>query len=69
MSLGVRRAGVTVAARHLHLDGCIDSGAGRITIADRARLEAEACECHGVIQGTYAQLLQAEVVPDLDAAE
>ncbi len=43
---------MTVAARQLQLGGCISYGAGRITIVDRPRLEAAACECHGVIQAT-----------------
>ncbi len=68
MSLGVRRAGVTVAARQLHLSGCINYGAGRIAIADRSRLKAAACECHGVIQAAYARLRRTEDVPELEAA-
>ncbi len=59
---------MTVAARQLQLGGCISYGAGRITIVDRPRLEAAACECHGVIHAAYARMRQEEVSPDLDAA-
>jgi CRP-like cAMP-binding protein len=48
--LGVRRATVTVAARTLQDDDIIDYRRGRITVLDRERLEATACECYEVIR-------------------
>jgi CRP-like cAMP-binding protein len=44
--LGIRRAGVTVIATRLQRSGLIQYSRGRLTIIDRARLEAVACECY-----------------------
>lgn len=48
--LGVRRAGVTKALGALQENGIITTQRGGITIVDRHRLEAEACECDGMIR-------------------
>lgn len=47
--LGVRRAGVTIAAGKLQQAGMISYVRGNITILDRAALEEAACECYGMI--------------------
>lgn len=47
--LGVRRSGVTEAAKHLADEGLIENKRGLIRVTDRARLEARACECYGVV--------------------
>jgi CRP-like cAMP-binding protein len=52
--LGVRRAGVTLALGALQRNGIISSRRGRMTILDRERLEAEACECDAIIRSRYA---------------
>jgi CRP-like cAMP-binding protein len=44
--LGTRRASVTVAAGILQKAGLISYQRGQVTISDRARLEAAACECY-----------------------
>lgn len=44
--LGVRREGVTQAARALQRAGLIRYSRGRISILSRARLEQRACECY-----------------------
>src|SRR5688572_9241706 len=48
--LGVRRSGVTEAARKLQAAGVIEYSRGQITVPDRARLEAHACECYSVVR-------------------
>jgi CRP-like cAMP-binding protein len=46
MMLGASRPTVTVVAGTLHKAGLIDYRHGRVTIVDRASLEAASCECY-----------------------
>lgn len=55
--LGVRRSGVTHAARNLQQAGLIAYERGRITVLDRAKLEAHACECYAVVKRETDRLL------------
>lgn len=55
--LGVRREGVTVAARKLQDAGMIRYSRGRITVLDRAKLEKHACECYAVAKKVFDRLL------------
>jgi CRP-like cAMP-binding protein len=48
--VGVRRAGITDAMGILREAGVLESGRGVVTILDRARMEAQACECYAVIK-------------------
>lgn len=57
LMLGVRRASVTVAAGMLQRAGVIDYTRGKITVTDRARLEAASCECYRVVRGAFDRLL------------
>ena len=57
LMMGVRRAGVTVAAQSLQSAGLIHYAHGRITIADREGLAVAACECYEVTRREYARLL------------
>jgi CRP-like cAMP-binding protein len=56
-NLGVRREGVTEAARHLQRAGLIDYNRGKITVLDRLKLEARVCECYPVVKREYRRLL------------
>ena len=56
--LGVRREGVTIAAKKLMHEGIISYVRGRITVHDRSALERRSCECYDVIRQEYKRLLQ-----------
>jgi CRP-like cAMP-binding protein len=58
--LGIRRAGVTEAACALQGAGVIRYARGRITITDRAGLEAASCECYAVVRREFDRLLCAD---------
>jgi CRP-like cAMP-binding protein len=55
--LGVRRQGVTEAARKLQTDGLIRYARGRITALNRPGLEQRVCECYTVVKKEYERLL------------
>lgn len=55
--IGVRRTGITEAARDLRAAGLIAYRHGRITLLRRAALEACACDCHAVVRRQYEHLL------------
>lgn len=55
MMLGVTRSVVTRAAGHLQKEKMIRYTRGRVTVLDRDRLEATACECYGVVKAEYAR--------------
>ncbi|MGA7986699.1 MAG: Crp/Fnr family transcriptional regulator [Burkholderiales bacterium] len=54
--LGVRREGVTEAAGKLQDAGMIRYSRGKITLLDRPKLEARACECYAVVKREYDRL-------------
>lgn len=56
LTLGVRRAGVSVAANNFRSSGVIDYRRGQIQVIDRKGLEAIACECYEVVKGHYDRL-------------
>ncbi|MDB4916937.1 MAG: transcriptional regulator, Crp/Fnr family [Gemmatimonadetes bacterium] len=55
--LGVRRASVTSAAASLQKRGAISYKHGKITVLDRAGLEAASCVCYGLMQQMYQKQL------------
>lgn len=55
--LGVRREGVTTAARKLAVKKLIKNIRGTITILDRRGLEEAVCECYDVVNNEYNRLL------------
>ena len=55
--LGVRREGVTEAARKLQASHLIQYSRGRIKVLDRPGLETRVCECYAVVKKEYDRLL------------
>jgi DNA-binding transcriptional regulator YhcF (GntR family) len=58
MMLGVTRSVVTRAAGHLQNEKMIRYTRGQVTILDRQRLEATACECYAVVKAEYERKAQ-----------
>ena len=55
--LGVRRAGVSVVTNALQAQGLIRQSRGRITLLDRAGLEARACTCYRVVERSRVRIM------------
>jgi CRP-like cAMP-binding protein len=55
--LGVRREGITHAAKRLQAAGYISYVRGDMTILNRQGLETDACECYQVVKTEYDRLL------------
>jgi CRP-like cAMP-binding protein len=55
--LGARRAGVTTTCHHLRDNGIINYRRGMMSILDREKLEAAACECYRALRQTEEQFL------------
>ena len=54
--LGVRRSSVTEVLQPLQKQGLIRNSRGNITIADRAGVEATACECYRAVKDEFSRL-------------
>ncbi len=55
--LGVRREGVTLAAKKLAARNLIKNTRGTIEVLDRQGLEDAACECYAIVNAEYNRLL------------
>jgi CRP-like cAMP-binding protein len=60
--LGVRREGITYAARHLQGHGLINYIRGHIRILDRRGLEKHVCECYRIVDSEFDRLLGRQIV-------
>jgi len=58
--IGVRREGITEAARKLQKAGFISYRRGHITVLSRSGLEDRACECYNVVKNEFDRLLGLE---------
>lgn len=56
--LGATRPNVSVAASKLRAAGALEYRRGRVTIVDRARLEAAACDCYEIITAEFERVLR-----------
>jgi CRP-like cAMP-binding protein len=56
MMLGAPRSGVSIASEILRKAGYIEYTRGKLTITNRAGLEAAACECYATIRDEYDRL-------------
>lgn len=61
--LGVRRAGVTVAAGELQRKGLIHYERGVVTILDRPALQAVACGCYAADRARYDRVMGRHASP------
>ncbi len=57
MMLGVHRPSITVTAGILQRAGLIRYAAGRVTVLDRASLEAASCECYSAVRERFEAIL------------
>jgi len=55
--LGVRRVGITTAASALQRRAIIEYARGKVTVLDRASLEAAACSCYATDRRSYSKYL------------
>ena len=56
-TLGVRRESITAAVGKLRLAGAIRCSRRRITVLDRAMLEAQVCECYATVKAQLARVV------------
>jgi hypothetical protein len=56
--LGSSQAAVSRSAEHLKGEGLIRYGRGRLSVVDRAGLEAVACECYAAVRTTLNEFAQ-----------
>jgi len=56
-TMGVRREGISEAAKRLQRSGMIDYSRGSIQVLDRLGLGRSTCECYSIIKREYDRLL------------
>jgi len=59
--LGVHRPAVTLAAGALQKAGIIRYSRGKVTVLDRAALEAASCECYSIVTRRMEELLAMQI--------
>lgn len=58
LMLGVSRPSVTVVAKQLQQKRLIAYRRGQVTVLDRRKLEANSCECYGIVSEYFNELLK-----------
>ena len=58
---GVRRESITDTAGKPQRSGMIHYSRGHIAMLDRARLEAQVCECYGVVKREFQRLFPVKI--------
>lgn len=64
-TLGVRREGISHAAKKLQNDGLIKYTRGHISILNRDKLTRHACECYGIVKQEYEKLIPSPMLSRL----
>jgi CRP-like cAMP-binding protein len=64
LMLGIRRPTVTLVARTLQKRGLLELRRGFFKVADRPKMEANACECYKTVKQLYANLYKHHQQPD-----
>jgi hypothetical protein len=60
-TMGVRREGISEAAKRLQREGLIDYSRGCITVRDRIGLTRHSCECYSTLKNEYERLLPPQL--------
>jgi Mn-dependent DtxR family transcriptional regulator len=60
-TLGVRREGVSQAAKKLQREGLIEYSRGCISVTDRIKLQHNACECYAIVKNEFTRLLPSQI--------
>lgn len=66
--LGATRPNVSMAASKLRAMGAIEYRRGKVTVVDRALLEAAACECYDIITTEFERVVRAPLRRSAEAA-
>ncbi|BDU53187.1 hypothetical protein LINBF2_14220 [Limnohabitans sp. INBF002] len=64
-TLGVRREGISHAAKKLQNGGLIKYTRGHISILNRDKLSRHACECYGIVKDEYEKLIPTQFLSRL----
>lgn len=64
--LGVKRNAISKVARDLQAEGVVEHRRGKITVIDRNRLQAIACDCYGIIHAEVEKLLSNVLSTECD---
>lgn len=61
-TIGVRREGISEAAKRLQRQGLINYSRGCITVLDRLGLYKHSCECYAILKNEYERLLPPQLI-------